>query len=60
MTDEYRQALRNELAALRSSPDRPAKGRRINEVLAQLGEAAEENTAESAPRERAVPKGKAA
>jgi hypothetical protein len=54
MNDEYKQALRNELSALRSSPDRPAKGRRINEVLAQLGEAPEENAAEAAPRERAV------
>lgn len=60
MKPEIEQALRNELAALRNSPDRPAKERRIGEVLSQLGESepGSENAAESTPRERAVTKAK--
>lgn len=38
MDKQYEAALRIELDGLRTSPDRPAKYRRIAEVLKQLGE----------------------
>lgn len=65
MDPAYKVALSTELDGLRKSPDRPAKYRRIAEVLDQLGEkpgpgdqAPEEYAVNQAPRERAVkPKG---
>lgn len=65
MDEVYKAALERELASLRNSTDRPAKYRRIREIHEQLGTKPEgtdlpptEYAVESAPRERAVPRGK--